>query len=441
MKRLWTTMLKRVFGGSSERGQILMVVVLIIIPLTAAVGIVAVDMSSWQSERRGAQKDADLAALAGAYELMNAGATVAQAQTAAMANQGTNDEAGNAQIAPSGNLGDIIVDNSCFNTVDMVNGVPTPHLDSVSLNVRHKARVFFGEVFGIKLAPDVGAHARACAGSLISMKGVMPVGLPVCPDPLDPACNLNKFARTLCWSPDDNGDGLPQPLYGTRCDLSVFDKVSGEASWLDLDNTSPFPNPPTRDCWNAGGGASELTAEIKAGGANTWCRVAPAGYTAAECQSAAIPPVNWCVKSKTGASPNPIMDAFKTLFSTEGACDTTGDGIDDFSASMQLMSGTEGTDSAFYKEICKSPRLITVIVVDNFDATGNNFMLIRAFASFFVEACTITDNAGVVTEYPKCDPQGNIGHAMLTGRFVNIVGQGEVGAPSDWSPKGIRLDQ
>jgi len=404
-----------------------MVVALIIIPLTAAVGVVALDMSQWQSERRGAQKDADLAALAGAYELMNVqgASTVSTAQAAAAANQAVNDEAGNASIVNS--ISDIQVDHSCFNTKD-ANGNFV--LDSVGLNVRHKARIFFGEVFGIKLAPDVSAHARACAGSLISMKGVMPVGLPVCANQTDPACAPDQFTRELCWS------ATGTPLYGTRCDLSVTDKVSGEASWLDLDNSSPFPAPPTLDCYKAGGGGSDLTSEIKAGGANTWCRQAPQGYTSSQCQSAQMPPVNWCVKSKTGSAANTIMKAFNSLFSTEGQCDSTGDGIDDFSTAMHLESGTPGTDSAFYKEICHSPRLITVIVVDHFDATGNSFLLIRHFASFFVEACTID---GV--EYPQCDPKGSIGHAALTGRFVNIVGEGEVGAPSDWSPKGIALDQ
>ena len=375
------------------------------------------------SERCGAQKDADLSALAGALELLAPTPGVAPAQTATAGYAATNDESKNASI-----FGGVKVDSSCFNG---------SRPDSVAVDIKHATRLFFGEVFGLPV-PEPGAHARACAGSVVELKGIMPVGLPICADPLDPNC---PNSRTLCWSPDADGDGLLEPLYGKQCDLSVFDKVSGEASWLDLDGSSPLPLPPTTGCYKGGGGANELSAEIKAGGANTLCHIAPAGYTAAQCASAIIPPVNWCVKSKTGAQPNVVMGAFNTLFSTEGACDITGDGIDDFAGAMKLLSGTAATESAFYGEICHSPRLITLIVVDHFDASGNGFMPIRAFASFFVEACTITNNAGVATEYPKCNPNGSIGHATFTGRFVNVLAEGTVGAWTNWSPKRILLDQ
>ena len=405
----------------ADRGQMVLVFMLIVLPVTTVVGAVAVDASLWQSERRGAQTDAELSALAGAYELLapTLGDAAAKTQTAGYA--AINDEAKNASII--GN--NIAVDNSCFNG---------PRSDSVALNIKHESHTFFGGVFGLTIAPEIGAHARACAGSIVEIKGLMPVGLPICADPLDPNC---PNSRSLCWSPDANGDGLPEPLYGKRCDLSVFDKVSGEASWLALDGSSPLPGPPTLGCWKAGGGANQLTNEIKAGGANTLCHIAPQGYTAAQCAGASIPPVNWCVKSKTGAQPNVIMAAFNTLFSTEGKCDIAGgDGIDDFDGTMELVSGTTGTASAFYREICHSPRLITLIVVDHFDATGNGFMPIRAFASFFVEGCTVD---GVL--YPKCDPRGSIGHATFTGRFANLLADGEVGALTNWSPKRILLDQ
>ena len=94
----------------------------------------------------------------------------------------------------------------------------------------------------------------------------MPIGVPINnPD-------FERWSRELCWSPDDSDpDNLPEPLYGKRCDLSVTDKVSGEASWLDLDHPS---GDPSDDCSVSGGGANELRNEIEAGGANTWCYVA-----------------------------------------------------------------------------------------------------------------------------------------------------------------------
>lgn len=416
--------LRRTFERG-QRGQMLIVFALVIVPVSLVIGVVAVDASMWQSERRGAQKDADLSALAGAYELLAPVADVAAAKTQTASYAATNDESGNASIVGKNgeDPGDIVVDNSCFNG---------PRPDSVALNINHKSRLFFGDAFGIPL-PKPGAHARACAGSVVEMKGLMPVGLPICTD-LDPKTCPNS--RSLCWSPDIDGDGLPEPLYGKQCDLSVFDKVSGEASWLDLDGSSPLPNPPTLGCYKGGGGANELADEIKAGGANTWCHIAPEGYTAAQCAGASIPPVNWCVKSKTGGQADKVMKAFNSLFSTEGKCDSDGDKIDDFGGAMELESGTAGTASARYREICHSPRLITLIVVDHFDPTGNDFMPIRAFASFFVEACAVDGVA-----FPKCDPRGDIGHATFTGRFVNILADGEIGALTNWSPKRVLLDQ
>ena len=132
------------------------------------------------------------------------------------------------------------------------------------------------------------------------------------------------------------------------------------------------------------------------------------------------------------------MRAFNDLLDSEGDCDGNGDGIDDFADSIELVSGTPETDSAFYKVTCDSPRLITLVIVDNFDPSGQSLMPIRAFASFFVEAC-YNDNDG--TEYPKCDPHGQIGQFNLVGRFVNILGTGGVGYPTDWSPKRVILDE
>jgi hypothetical protein len=55
--------------ADAERGQMLMVFALLIVPVTLVVGMVAVDASFWQSERRRAQSAADMAAMAAAKEL------------------------------------------------------------------------------------------------------------------------------------------------------------------------------------------------------------------------------------------------------------------------------------------------------------------------------------------------------------------------------------
>jgi hypothetical protein len=418
----------------SERGQALMLSVLVI-SIVFVIGIIVVDFGLWFSERRGAQKDADLSALAAAQPLMALSNCPDLAlQTAAndrgweYAQRNGVTDAANAHLPDPA---DCALWTGCWAD----EGDTSDTIDSYPLDIEHPSRGLFASIFNMIAPEGLGAHARACVGSIVGMNSVMPVGVPV----KDPDYHPGED-RELCYAPDDSlpgtddddPDDLPEPLFGKRCDLSIFDKDSGEAGWLDLDNPS---GDPSLDCSVSGGGANELGEEIEQGGANTYCKVAPRGFLQPDCTD----DMNWCVGSKTGAQPTKVMEAFNTLFSSEGACDTNGDGMDDFDGTVELESGTPETDSAFYREICDSPRLITLIIVDNFSATGNPLMPVRAFAAFFVEACYVD---GV--EYPTCDKKempGLIGHANLVGRFVNILGEGAVGWPSDWSPKRVILDE
>ena len=415
-----------------ERGQVLVMFVGIF-TIIAVVGFIVVDFGLWFSERRGAQTDADLSALAAAHELLSC--TSLSDPQASTVQQAANDRAWEyAQLNDVTDPANVHLpdpsDSSLWTGCWEDEGDTSDTIDSFPLDVEHPARALFGSILDLLPPEGLGAHARACVGSIVSMEGVMPVGIPINnPD-------FERWSRELCWSPDDNDpDNLPEPLYGKRCDLSVMDKVSGEASWLDLDNP-PLPNPPSDVCSEKGGGANELGDEIGQGGANTICHIADDAFDAADCTDA----MNWCVRSKTGAQPNKVMKAFNTLFQSEGDCDANGDGIDEFGTSIELVSGTPETDSAFYRVKRDSPRIVTLIIVDTFDPTGQSLMPIRAFASFFVEACT-NDKTGQVVEYPKCDPKGQIGQFNIVGRFINIVGEGPTGTPSDWSPKRIVLDE
>jgi hypothetical protein len=419
----------------NERGQVLMMTVLVL-SVMFVIGVIVVDFGLWFSERRGAQKDADLSALAAAQPLMalsNCPDLALQTQANdrgweyAQYNGVTDHD--NAHLP---DLGDCAVWTACWAD----EGDTSSTIDSYPLDIEHPSRGLFATIFDMWAPEGLGAHARACVGSIVGMYNLMPIGVPV----KDPDVHPDP-GRELCYVPDDSlpgtddddPDDLPEPLFGKRCDLSVFDKDSGEAGWLDLDNPS---GDPSLDCSVRGGGANELGEEIEQGGANTYCKVAPRGFLQPDCTD----DMNWCVESKTGGQPVQIMEAFHNLTSTEGDCDVTGDGMDDFDGTVHLEYGTPETDSAFYKEICDSPRLITLIIIDNFTTSGGNpLMPIRAFAGFFVEACYVD---GV--EYPTCnkdDMPGEIGHASLVGRFVNIVGEGEVGWPTDWSPKRVILDE
>jgi hypothetical protein len=446
-------------GITADRGQMLMMFVLTM-SVVFVMGFVVIDFGLWFSERRGAQKDADLSALAAAQELL--GITQLSDPDAGQVQDAANDRAwAYAQKNDVIDIADVHLPNpsdaSVWTACWADQGDISNTIDSFPLDIEHDAGALFATIFGWYAPDDLGAHARACVGSINSMAGVMPVGVPIKNPDLD-------GVRDLCWAPDDDvdpndtdpsdndDDDLPEPLYGKRCDLTVKDGDSGEYGWLDLDNPCPLGEcAPSNVCSEGGGGANELGEEVEYGGANTYCRVAPIGATTADCQARSTneDPWNWCVEAKTGLSLNKLMEAFNTLVKDEGACDGPDaddpeDGkVDDFEYSVELQSGTEGTDSAFYDEICDSPRIITLVIIDSYTSAGNPVLPIRAFASFFIEGVAILDNDGmvVVGEYPKFDPQGNIGQFFFYGRFMNIVGDGGAGYVTDWSPKRVLLDE
>ena len=70
MMRLAMRAVRGTMRPARERGQMIIIFAVLFVPVTVIIGAVAVDASMWQSERRGAQKDADLSVRAGAYELL-----------------------------------------------------------------------------------------------------------------------------------------------------------------------------------------------------------------------------------------------------------------------------------------------------------------------------------------------------------------------------------
>ena len=405
----------------------LIIFALVIVPVALVIGVVAVDASMWQSERRGAQKDADLSALAGAYELLDVqdGTTADQARAAADAFQDANDEAGNAEIADGDNLADILVDSTCFNS-DV--------LDSVSLNVRHKSRTFFADAFGLSIAPDIGAHARACMGSPIEGTGLLPLGVQV------------RGVDSDCFQDDPaNPTGPEVPVFGQYCQLAFAgsDLASGEGGFLKM-----FDDVGTA-CSDANtGGGQTLQNEIEQGGAPTTCYVAPPGTTSADCDgpppaSWPFPYVNYCVWPKTGTFSNPIQDAFTTMFEGEGECDamfgTDANLYDDWLEVVSAVNGDPNPDpgtTTFAKRACDSPRLVSLVIIDQFQANGNDPAPILAFASFYIESCIMPDG----TQYRTCDIQGGqIGQAKLYGFFMNILELGTIGASNKYGQRAISL--
>jgi hypothetical protein len=392
-----------------ERGQMLMVFALLIMPVSFVVGAVAVDASLWQSERRGAYKDADLAALAGAFELIDT-PDADDAEDAALASAAVNDEAGNAGQDPM--KVDVTVDSSCFNT---------SRLDAVSVNLEHDSRTLFSEIFGMDLAPEIGAHAKACVGALTRPVGVRP------------------FILDIETSPCFTTGG--EPNFGAECvmDFGAQGSAGGANRGVaDLE----VPSSPEQ-CSNVGGDG-DLIDIIANGAPNAVC----ATQTGDSCSS---PFVN-CVVGQTGNVANKTIDGMRELLDPDlAACDdrydSSPDGIDQFEEALELIGGGTAPPSpsnVYVPRVCNdagdlSRRLITIFAVDEW-LGSNNPMPIRYFVTMYVLGCQRSNG----TLNPTCQgSNGPPGHAQVRGIIIKafVSEGGDIGAPDEGGTLTIALTE
>ena len=406
-----------------ERGQVLILWILAA-TVVFVIGAIVVDFGVWWTERRGAQKDADAATLAAAFELLsqdfvdpasnNFGAIQSAAEQAAY------DWAALNGVPPEKVHDLVVADTDCLG--------PSPVIDTVSLAAEHDAAALFTSIFGV-YSLEIGAPAKACLGSITTAEGLLPVGVQIAGVDSD------------CWA-DIDLDGEEDPLFGQECTLTfgAGEQVSGEAGNLRLFNDG------STDCsGKSTGGNKTYLEEIASGGANTECHVYK--YIDDPSMSCADDP-GGCVSSLTGVGSKPEMGAFNTLLSTEGECDSEygdGDGIDEFLEVVEAVNGdpSPSPDTLFTLRPCDSPRYVALIILQQFDDKGNAPTPIVAFASFYLKGCEVEDQGGEVQYSDKCDPkdfQGQIGQVQLRGHFLNILTTaGSVGHISKWSPKRIIL--
>lgn len=395
-----------------ERGQ----VVILFVALFTAIAVIAaivVDFGLWFSERRGAQKDADLAALAGAWELIDVtpGPEDADAaMAAAEAMLGANNQTENASLARP-----VVVDDSCFASDPRdTSGVP----DSVTVDVRHRSRSLFASIFGL-LAPDIGAHAKACAGSLYQAEGLFPIAVPMTGN------NSDCFTR--------DASGKPVPVFGSTCAMALGagQGSSGETGTIRLFNDGSL------ECSaRTTGGNRELLDEVRQGGANTTCSIGDLIYP------------------QTGVGSNPLRSAVRDLLSLETQagylCDerfgTDANVNDDFLEVVEQIRGAPwpSTTAVFAHRDCVSPRLVQLIIIDAYDTQGNQPSEILAFANFFIAGCERVDDSVSpprVLEFSNtCELQGQQGQIRLRGLFVNILEtNGPVGPRNNFGTPAIAL--
>jgi hypothetical protein len=401
----------------------LIVFALLIVPVTLALGVAAVDVGMWQSERRGAQKDADLAALAGVAELLAEVPDGTAAEDVATEYAGINDEAGNGSII------NLVVDASCF-------GEGT-RLDSVSIDIDHDSRTFFGDAFGIS-APDIGAHARACAGSLVTTTGLRPWAMPVLGEDLGATCSAGSRdvggdCVANCY--EKNGAGEIVPSFGATCRIRSDEPQSIGSINLESDDADG-------DCDGGSSSAAVYAENIEEG-------------SPAACSIGDI------VSTKQGMATGPTLSSLTTLIGGEGACDsrfnsppgglTDLSGIDDFWEAFSPADAAPGPDTVYTPTECDddasdldgepdTPRFVTVAVVTQLPLdSGTQPLEIISFAGFFIEKCERLSNTGVYVpstplQEAKCDLPNPKPKFQIVGRFIQYQVLG--GAAGEWNPFG-----
>jgi hypothetical protein len=361
--------------SSLQRGQALILVTLGMTVVFVA-GAIMVDVGLWLSERRGAQTDADFSALTGAWELIDPAATQADAEDAATANFEANDEQDNAAIA------NLVVDDSCFGVWDY---------DAVTVDGEHESRSLFMDLFGIGDAPDIGAHAKACAGA--AQGGIGDV-LPF------------EIDTELAPCFDASGD----PVFTVLCPIELGAQGSPpDRGILDLSTDGP-------ECSEAGGsGDIEYLIEWGAGGT---CLINEID----DCDPNNNGPWYDCVAIQTG-NPKKVLDGTNARLLRDGLCDNpavggNGDGVDDFWETIRLKTDTGDPFTSIYEAkdcdpttdgVQKSPRLVTIIVLEE-EPSGpsNKGHPIYAFAGMYLAGCAeegvVVDDVSDLDRY--CDTPG-----------------------------------
>jgi len=256
------------------------------------------------------------------------------------------------------------------------------------------------------------------------------------------------------------------PLFGARCDIAIRvpEGESGEAYYMKLLDDG------SRECSNGSAHISNQDFVLQvARGARTSCRVAHSGET---CPDDPGPDdAGYCVESDTGNRSKWALEGLQgrvlggavsvskncpDSIPGEGECDAmygpdfgTQDGIDQWWEALYVLSLGPGVDPrdvkpgpkvTFEKRDCEAPRLVTLILIDEYDPTGNPQYPIRGFAGFILEGCRDEDdvfNPWCLTKNEEKDygsDRGpylsNTGHIYMEGTFINYVDIGGPGGPA-----------
>jgi len=368
-----------------------------IFTVITVVGVITVDFGLWFSERRGAQTDADLPALAGARECMLQLATgqqepgIAEQRIREWFNQNRGqpsdaagvycDEAGSGDVC-------IVRDMSKTECYDPGNGERC-----VDVVVKHKSKTLFSSFFAPVfegVAGNIGAHARACAGAASSSLGT---------EPLETDTDTGE-----CFDADG------KPVFTSLCPLEY-----GSQGGPGGPNPRGIADLTTDDgvrCSQAKD--SGAVAELLACGAGGRCIID-------ETPEAGTCPASkdgWfeCASTQTG-NPKKVLTGVQCRIqggaackkitcdgvvpAGEGICDTNHDGTDSFEETVNLIYDTGDPATSIYEPrdcdpdeegIQVSPRLMNILVFNQYPSDNNKGYSIIGFAGFYLVGCGVHED-------------------------------------------------
>jgi hypothetical protein len=426
-------MIKNLWGAPrGERGQVLIFFV-VIFTVILIIGTIVVDVGSFVSDRRTAQKDADAAVYAGAQPLLHERGEP-NMESNALARL-TEWALRNGVIDASLVIDPQIV-QQCWSE-PAYDGLP----DGIETAIDADSTLLIGralvDIFGDPLNVEVGAFARACVGSLVTTTGLRPWAMPMVGEMLDDGtCSagsrlIDGQCVANCFETDALGNIMPS--FGAECRIRSDEPQSVGSINLNPSDSTDAPCP---------GGSSS---------ANVYETNIVEG-SPAQCSIGDV------VNTRQGLATGPTLDALRDLIATERACDeryndpppgavdlgngVNGVWIDDFWEAFTPADAVPGPTTVYTRRECDeevqgvhTPRFVTVAVVHQLPtSSGTQPVEIISFAGFFVEKCERLDNDGnYVASDPvreaKCDLPPPRARFQIVGRFIQYQDLGGVGGP------------
>lgn len=424
--------------GREEAGQALILFV-IAMTIVFVIGVITVDFGLWVSERRGAQKDADAAALAGVQAYLKDMTDTAGAFQDAVAWAEFNGvDPARIDGSPATNCSP---KNSCIAVGTSGCREDSANPDSmpwVEARIRHDAANLFASIFALD-DPDIGAIARACVGSPTSQNQLSPFGVqtgfvPPVGAPETGAECLNEddddgdgeendgCPLSDCLEPDPSDPSRTRPIYGAVCILKTGAQgsVAGQRGQLTIGET---------DCTQT---SSNTLRHDFHYGTNAYCQVDQQVTTGTGNILGLLQGLNDRLVEEgrcdqlfyTG---HPGYDDFNEVFGLPGS--EPGDTIvpsPDHTFSLNdcwITSGQGGVpaDSAGHVHTY-IPRAIDLVLIDMLEQ-GDQTATITGFAGFYVIGC-YNDSIAVQTKELIEQDLANIGPYL--NRCDNPKGQDDI---------------